>query len=96
MYDWWKKIQKFGGHRYYFMVLVIYAVKCDIPKRSKKRFIRTFEEVKLIEHSHELTEYDIESALEVYILHHNSQSMYRRKTGIKLKRIEISDHKNCI
>ena len=69
LYDWWKKKipEVSGGHRYYYlMVLVIYGIKCGIPKKEvKKDLYDLFEVVKKVEHSHELTEYDIESALEV-------------------------------
>ena len=71
------------------MVLVIYAVKCDIPKKEvKKDLYELFEEVKNIEHSHELTEYDIESALDVYdpSYHNFPIDVIVEKTGIKIEK----------
>ena len=92
LYDWWKKKipEVSGGHRYYYlMVLVIYGIKCGIPKKEvKKDLYDLFEVVKKVEHSHELTEYDIESALEVYDLsYHNFPiDVIVEKTGIKIEK----------
>ena len=90
LYDWWKKqIEKVsGGHRYYYlMVLVIYAIKCDIPKKEvKKDLYKLFDTVKDIDHSHSLTEYDIKSALDVYdpSYHNFPIDVIIEKTGIHI------------
>ncbi len=92
LYYWWKKKipEVSGGHRYYYlMVLVIYAVKCDIPKKEvKKDLYELFEVVRKVEHSHELTEYDIESALEVYdpAYHNFPIDVIVEKTGIHIEK----------
>ncbi len=92
LYEWWKrKIPEVqGGHRYYYlMVLVIYAVKCNIPKKEvEKDLYELFEIVKKVKHSHELTEYDIESALEVYdpAYHNFPIDVIVEKTGIKIEK----------
>ena len=70
LYDWWlrqsHKVK--GGHRYfYLMCMVIYAVKCDIPKDEvEEDMYEKFEELRKIEHSNPLEEEDIISALETY------------------------------
>ncbi|HEY4543357.1 MAG TPA: HTH domain-containing protein [Tissierellaceae bacterium] len=70
LYDWWlrqsHKVK--GGHRYfYLMCMVIYAVKCDIPKDEvEEDMYDKFEELRKIEHSNPLEEGDIISALETY------------------------------
>lgn len=70
LYDWWlrqsHKIK--GGHRYfYLMCMVIYAVKCDIPKDEvEEDMYDKFDELRKIEHSNPLEEEDIISALETY------------------------------
>jgi len=70
LYYWWlKQIDKVkGGHRYfYLMCLVIYAVKCDVPKKEvKKDMLEVFDYLANIEHTNPLTKEDINSALEVY------------------------------
>ena len=70
LYDWWlRQIPKVvGGHRYfYLMCMVIYAVKCDIPKSEvKKDMEEAFDYLSDVEHSNPLTEEDLNSALEVY------------------------------
>lgn len=70
LYEWWlRKIGEVkGGHRYYFlMCLVIYACKCDVPRKKLKEDIyAAFEELKGVEHDNPLTEEDIRSALETY------------------------------
>lgn len=92
LYVWWKKKipEVSGGHRYYYlMVLVIYGIKCGIPKKEvKKDLYDLFEVVKKVEHSHELTEYDIESALEVYdpSYHNFPIDVIVEKTGIKIEK----------
>ena len=70
LYDWWlrqsHKVK--GGHRYfYLMCMVIYAVKCDIPKDEvEEDMYEKFDELRKIEHSNPLEEGDIISALETY------------------------------
>lgn len=92
LYDWWKrKIPEVkGGHRYYYlMVLVIYAIKCNIPKKEvEKDLYELFEVVKKVNHSHALTEYDIESALDVYdpAYHNFPVDVIVEKTGIKIEK----------
>src|SRR5699024_2949082 len=70
LYDWWKRQygEITGGHRYYYlMCLAIYAVKCDISREElKKDMYEMIEELKCIQHSNELCEEDIISALEAY------------------------------
>ena len=72
VYKWWlnKKISEAtAGHRYFFMMcLAIFAYKCDVPKEQLKKDIRVaFDKLKEIEHQkNELTQYDIDSALEAY------------------------------
>ena len=49
------------------MCMTIYAVKCHIPKKEVKAdMIEKFEELKNVEHSNELCEDDLYTALEVY------------------------------
>ncbi len=70
LYDWWlrqsHKVK--GGHRYfYLMCMVIYAVKCNIPKEEvEEDMYDKFDELSRIEHSNPLKEEDIRSALETY------------------------------
>ena len=70
LYDWWlrqsHKVK--GGHRYfYLMCMVIYAVKCNIPKEEvEEDMYEKFKELSQIEHSNPLEEEDIISALETY------------------------------
>lgn len=70
LYDWWlrQKDKVVGGHRYfYLMCMVIYAVKCDIPKKEVKKDMKeVFDYLSEIEHSNPLTDEDLNSALEVY------------------------------
>ena len=70
LYLWWlnRAGEVQGGHRYFFlMCLVIYACKCDIPKKRLKEDMQTaFCELSKIEHTNPLTQEDIHSALEVY------------------------------
>ncbi len=71
LYNWWRKqIQGIrGGHRYYYlMCLVIYACKCDVPKSKLEKDMRAdFEWLNAyVEHSNQLTEEDLNSALETY------------------------------
>lgn len=90
LYDWWKTKITFvkGGHRYYFlMVLVIYAIKCDVPKNEvKKDLYELYETIKDIDHSHALSVYDIESALDVYdpSYHNFPIDVIIEKTGIQI------------
>jgi hypothetical protein len=70
LYNWWfqKAYTIEGGHRYYFMMcLAIYACKCDIPKKRLKQDMQAaFEILKRTEHGNELTQDDVNSALEAY------------------------------
>jgi len=70
LYEWWlRQIGEIkGGHRYYFlMCLVIYACKCDVPKKKlKEDMYAAYEELRKIEYKNPLTEEDIRSALETY------------------------------
>jgi hypothetical protein len=70
LYKWWIKQweQIRGGHRYFFlMCMAIYACKCDVPKsRLKSDMYEMLDILKSIPHENEMTEYDIESALEAY------------------------------
>lgn len=90
LYDWWKTKIPFikGGHRYYYlMVLVIYAVKCDVSKKEvKKDLYELYDTIKNIDHSHALTIYDIESALDVYdpSYHNFPIDVIVEKTGIQV------------
>ena len=70
LYDWWLR-QSYrikGGHRYfYLMCMTIYGVKCNIQKEEVKAdMIKKYEELKNVEHSNELCEDDLYTALEVY------------------------------
>lgn len=70
LYLWWLRRagEVRGGHRYFFlMCLVIYACKCDIPKKRLKEDMQTaFIELSKVKHTNPLTKEDIDSALEVY------------------------------
>ena len=70
LYEWWvRQVDSIkGGHRYFFlMCMSIYACKCDVPKsKLKKDMQKVFDKLQDIEHENELTDYDIESALEAY------------------------------
>lgn len=92
LYDWWKKkIPEIkGGHRYYFlMVLVIYGVKCNIPKKEvEKDLYELYEIVKKVQHEHELTLEDVEAALDVYDPAYNNFpiDVIVEKTGIQIQK----------
>lgn len=92
LYDWWKrKIPEIkGGHRYYFlMVLVIYGVKCNIPKKEvEKDLYELYDIVKKVEHEHELTIEDVEAALDVYDPAYNNFpiDVIVEKTGIQIQK----------
>ena len=70
LYDWWisHADQIRGGHRYYFlMCMVIYACKCDVPKKKLRQDMEiVFETLREVEHENALTKADIESAMETY------------------------------
>lgn len=70
LYLWWlnRAGEVRGGHRYFFlMCLVIYACKCDIPKKRLKEDMQAaFVELSKVGHTNPLTQEDIDSALEVY------------------------------
>lgn len=70
LYEWWlKKAEKIeGGHRYFFlMCMSIYACKCDVPKEKLiDDMQKVFEYLQTIEYKNELSQKDIDSALECY------------------------------
>lgn len=70
LYNWWlgRVGEIKGGHRYYFMMcLVIYACKCDVPRKKLKEDLYASHNIlKGVEHGNELTERDVLSALETY------------------------------
>lgn len=70
LYEWWlRQVDSAkGGHRYFFlMCMAIYACKCDVPKKKLKEDMQEIlEHLKNVPHENEMTEYDIESALEAY------------------------------
>ena len=70
LYEWWKRrvSEIEGGHRYfYLMCLVIYACKCDVPKKQLKVDMQEcFEILRKFDHDNELTQFDVDSALECY------------------------------
>ena len=70
LYDWWRRQigQIRGGHRYFFLLcLVIYACKCNVPKKKLKEDMQEcFEILRGYQHENALTEEDMESALECY------------------------------
>lgn len=92
LYNWWKsKIPQIkGGHRYYFlMVLVIYGVKCNIPKKEvEEDLYELYDIVKKVEHEHELTLEDVKSALDVYDPAYNNFpiDVIVEKTGIQIQK----------
>ena len=57
-----------GGHRYFFlMCVVIYACKCDVPKKQLKADMQEcFKVLRTYEHDNELTQADVDSAMECY------------------------------
>lgn len=93
LYDWWlgqsSKVK--GGHRYfYLMCMCIYGVKCDIPKKEVEKDMRNiFIGLSEIEHSNELTEEDIISALETY-----DRGYYNFKIDDIIKLTDIHIEKN--
>ena len=70
LYEWWKRrvTEIEGGHRYfYLMCLVIYACKCDVPKSQLKADIQEcFDVLRTYPHANELTQADVDSAMECY------------------------------
>ena len=70
LYNWWlnRATEIVGGHRYFYMMcLAIYASKCDIPKKRLKEDMQVaFEILKKEEHENELTQEDVDSAIEIY------------------------------
>ena len=70
LYEWWlRQMPKIrGGHRYFFlMCVVIYACKCDVPKEKLIADLQScFEQLRLYQHENELTQADVDSALECY------------------------------
>lgn len=73
VYNWWLnriKNETKVGHRYYcMMILVIYAIKCDIPEEKVEKdcydLLDLFEEMTTNEDNH-FTEKDVIDALQVY------------------------------
>ena len=92
LYEWWKrKIPQIkGGHRYYFlMTLVIYGVKCNIPKSEvEKDLYELYEVVKQVQHEHDLSIEDVKSALDVYDPAYNNFpiDVIVEKTGIQIQK----------
>lgn len=70
LYNWWLKkvVEVKGGHRYFYMMcLVIYACKCDVPRKKLEEDLQiVFNELRTYEHTNPLTQEDIKSALEIY------------------------------
>ena len=70
LYEWWKRrvSEIEGGHRYfYLMCLVIYACKCDVPKKQLKVDMQEcFDILRTYKHDNELTQFDVDSAMECY------------------------------
>lgn len=70
VYDWWKNRANEirGGHRYFFlMCLAIYAYKCEISKKElKEDMLELLPELQKVNHTNEMTEEDVKSALEAY------------------------------
>lgn len=71
LYDWWRgKVNDIkGGHRYFYMMcLVIYAVKCDVPKEKLEEDIQSA--YRVLQHvdnnGDDLTQDDVASALKCY------------------------------
>lgn len=78
-----------GGHRYFYMMsLVIIAVKCGIEEDELKRDLhRIYKKLQGVEHTNELTEEDIEAALEVYDPAYSffPRAEIERRSGIQFK-----------
>lgn len=70
LYNWWleKAPTILGGHRYYFMMcLAIYACKCDISKKRLREDMQSaFNILREIDHTNQLVQEDVESAMEAY------------------------------
>lgn len=95
LYDWWIRQLKAGavyGTRYWcVMCLVIYGVKCDIPKREVKKDI--YDLLPLLNAKapeHPFTEGDIKSALEAY---DQSFVTFPIKDISRLSKIEIQKNR---
>lgn len=92
LYKWWlrKTLEAKGGHRYYtLLACVIYADKCCIPfERVKKDLQNVFNRLKNVDHINELTQSDVEAALEVYGTgcHTTPISYIERITAIRIDR----------
>lgn len=92
LYHWWKKRaeEAEGGHRYFFMMCMsIYACKCDVPKKQlKKDLYEVFEILKSKSHTNELTENDIESALETYSREYYNYTIedIKKLSGLNIER----------
>lgn len=94
LYDWWYQQILSGatyGHRYFcIMILVIYAVKCDVPKERLEKDSKD-----LIFHLTNIgrepfTEADVQSALECY---DDRYCTFPLKDIVKLSAIEIKKNK---
>ena len=92
LYNWWlrQKDKISGGHRYfYLMCMVIYAVKCDIPKNEVERDMEeVFDYLSEVEHSNPLTKEDLNSALEIYDRAYYNFTIddIEKLTGIRIER----------
>lgn len=92
VYQWFLKnameIKK--GHRYHgLLCCVIYADKCGVPfDQLKKDLIPVYEELKKKEHINELTESDMNDALEIYGTgcHTTPIDYIERITGLRIER----------
>ena len=74
LYHWWIEQLPLvtGGHRYYFfMVLAIYASKCNVPRKQLVDDMdKLFETVAAIPHKNKFTKDDLKSALRAYDKEH--------------------------
>ena len=96
LYDWWRdtiKDQAVVGHRYYcLMILAIYAVKCDIPRKELEDdcfyLMKVFEK-KTDKETNHFTKKDVLSALQSYDdegIYTYPVSSIENRSGIPIKR----------